>query len=491
MVSRVLGLVRDVVVAKYFDAAHTDIFYVALRIPNTFRRVLGEGGFANAFVPVLSETKVNEPNDVHRLLANVFGVLFVVLCVLTFIGVVFAGVIMALGFGGNVDDLALGTLMLRITFPYILFISLTVFFSEILKTYGKFALPAFTPALLNVSLVGFAWLGRDWFEPPILALAVAVFIGGVLQLLIQLPLLKKLGLLVVPKPNFRAPKIRQIGKLMLPTLLGSSAGQINALLNGFLAANLTAGSVTWLYYADRLVELPVAIIGVALAAVVLPKLSTQRAQNDTQQYQYTLTWAAKTAFVVGTAATTGLFVLAEPLISLLFERGKFDALQVAMTAKALKIYAFSAFAFVMVKAIVPAFYAQKDTRTPMLISVATIVVNIVLSIALFRAWGHVGLAFASTVAAMLNASILATLLIRANWLLVNRETLAFMSKILSANILMGFTLAILCHWLVQLQLVGIVKVLSSVTLVIFGMLCYLVALVGMRVNLRELLVYKA
>ncbi|PIE39761.1 MAG: murein biosynthesis integral membrane protein MurJ, partial [Gammaproteobacteria bacterium] len=346
----------------------TDVFFTALRIPNTLRRFFGEGGFANAFVPVLNDYKENQSDsELQSLINHVFGVLGMILLLLTALGMVFSAYVIAvIGFGFNQEPekAALGATMLRITFPYIFFISLTAFFAGILNTYNKFALPALAPALLNVALIGGALGFRDYFEPPALVLAWAVFVGGLAQFLLQIPTLWRLKRLPKPQFSFKHRGVRRILTLMLPTLLGSSAGQINILLNTALASTLVSGSITWLYYADRLVELPVALIGVALGVVILPRLSALKAQADTRQFQQTLSWAFRVALLVGSAAATGLAVLALPLMMTILARGEFSAHSAQMAANSLTVFAIGALFWVLVKVLAPGFYSQHNTKTP-------------------------------------------------------------------------------------------------------------------------------
>jgi integral membrane protein MviN len=321
MISRVLGLLRDMIVARYFpvDGA-TDAFYVAFRIPNLLRRLFAEGAFSLAFVPVLSEYKEKRDRAALKdLIDHVAGYLALILLVITVIGVVAAPVVMwvfAPGFESKPSarpDLAVE--MLRITFPYILFISLTAFVSGILNTFHKFAIPALTPALLNVVMIAAAVWGSSYFAEPVLALAWGVFFAGLAQLLFQLPTLARLGLL----PRLRLRKahegVSRIMKLMIPTLFGSSVAQLNLLINTLLASFLAVGSISWLYYSDRFVELPLAIVGVALGTVILPKLSSDHAKADATQFRQTMDWALRLGLLISLPATLGLVLLAKPILA--------------------------------------------------------------------------------------------------------------------------------------------------------------------------------
>ncbi len=495
LLSRVLGLVRDVVIANYFSVAQTDVFFTALRIPNTLRRFFAEGGFANAFVPVLNESKTTQTEaELQSLINHVFGVLGLILLSITALGMIFAGAVIGVigfGFAAEPAQMVLGTTMLRITFPYVVFISMTAFFAGILNTYGKFALPALAPALLNVALIAGALGFRDYFEPPALVLAWAVFFGGLAQFCLQIPTLWRLKRL--PKPQFSLAHrgVRRVLTLMGPTLLGSSAGQINVLLNTALASSLASGSITWLYYSDRLVELPIALIGVALGVVILPRLSALKSQSDSAEFQQTLTWAFRVAFLVGSAAATGLMMLALPLMITLLYRGEFSLYSAQMAANSLMVFAVGGLCWVLVKVLVPGFYSRQDTKTPAKIAIACIGINITFALLLHRQFGHVGLAAAASLSALANCSTLAVLLYRANLLVFNRETLAFVGKVLVANAVMATALYSANAGLLGEQgwsdLSQLARFGYLLALVAAGMVSYAVTLLALGIKPRSLL----
>lgn len=419
MISRVLGLLRDMIVARYFpvDGA-TDAFYVAFRIPNLLRRLFAEGAFSLAFVPVLSEYKEKQDRETLKdLLDHVAGYLGLILLVVTVIGIVAAPVVMwifAPGFDKKPDarpDLAVD--MLRITFPYILFISLTAFVSGILNTFHKFAIPALTPALLNVVMIATAIWGAPYFDEPVLALAWGVFFAGIAQLVFQLPALARLGLL----PRFRLKGghegVSRIMKLMIPTLFGSSIAQLNLLINTLLASFLAVGSITWLYYSDRFVELPLAIVGVALGTVILPKLSSDHAKADAAQFRHTMDWALRMGLLISLPATLGLMLLAEPILATVMMHGAYEWKDVQMSAMSLTTYAAGLSGFILVKVLAPGFYSRQDTKTPVKIGVISIFANMVLNMVIVLPWyfsgkpgAHAGLALATALAGYVNAGLL-------------------------------------------------------------------------------------
>lgn len=495
LISRVLGLWRDIVIANYFSKEQTDIFFAAFRIPNTLRRFFAEGGFANAFVPVLNESKVRQSEaELRSLLDHAFGVLVAILSLITLLGVVFSGTIIAiigLGFAAVPEKAELAATMLRITFPYILFIALTAFFTGILNTYQRFALPAIVPVFLNISLITGALYFRHHFEPPVLVLAWGVFIGGLLQFVIQIPMLWWLKRLPLPRFDVAHRGVRKVLRLMVPTLLGSSAGQINILLNTMLASTLVSGSISWLYYSERLAELPIALVGVALGTVILPRLSVLKTQANSRQFSNSLTWAFRVAFLLGSAAATGLIVLALPIITTLLSRGQFGIESTEMTAKSLMFFAVGGFFLILIKVLTPGFYSHQNTKTPAKIAIFSIVINILMALSLYRSLGHVGLAMASTLASAINAMLLTVLLVKSGRLIINRDLLVFMLRVAIANLAMAGVLWMGNHivsaehsWADFTQ---IKRMISLVVLILSGLLAYILALLFLRIKTHALL----
>ncbi len=418
LLSRILGLVRDIVLANFFGARYVmDAFLVANRIPNMLRRFFGEGAFSAGFVPVMARYRERHEHDEAReyvdAMAGTFGL---VLFVVTLIGVIAAPVlvfIVAPGFVGEGGDFDLAALMLRFTFPYLFFVSLTAFAGGILNTYGRFAIPAFTPVILNVVLIAAAVWVSPRLDQPGMALAYAVFVAGVIQLLFQLPFLARIRALPRPKWAPRHEGVRRAVRLMLPAIFGSSVAQINVLLGGIIASMLGVGSISYLYYSDRLMEFPLGLFGIALATVTLPYLSRLWSSEHREEFSQTIDWSMKLALLVAVPAAVGLFVLAEPLIATIFYRGEFDDHDVQMTALALRAYAIGLIGFSYVKILAPAFFARENTRTPVRIGIIALGVNFVLSVALSLyltsagfAGRHAGLAAATSVAALLNAWLL-------------------------------------------------------------------------------------
>ncbi len=415
-VSRVLGFIRDQVIAIVFGAnGTTDAFVVAQRIPNMLRRMVAEGAFSQAFIPVIAEYK-NEHGEqaTKNLVDHVSGTLLLWLIGITVIGVIAAPAIILLvapGFRSDPNQAELTILMLRIIFPYILFISLTSLSAGILNTYGKFALPAFTPVLLNISIIACALLLAPQLEQPIIALAIGVLIAGVAQLLLQIPALQKIGLL--PRIRFKRGHagVQKIFKLMLPALVGSSAAQINLLINTSLASFLIAGSVSWLYFSDRFVELPLAIFGIAIATVILPKLSSETSQK--KQFSATIDWGLKLNLLVILPATIGLIVLAQPILATLLQYRAFTANDTYMASLSLMTFALGLPAFAAIKILAPGFFSRQDTHTPMRFALYAIGFNLAFNVLVVVPWiwsklpaGHAVLALSAALAAYLNATLL-------------------------------------------------------------------------------------
>ena len=418
MISRLLGFVRDMVIARIFGAGMgTDAFFVAFKIPNFLRRLFAEGAFSQAFVPVLSEYRTSRDHEeVRQLTRKVAGTLGGILFMVTLAGVIAAPLLIMLfapGFIGEQEKFDLASGMLRVTFPYLLFISLTALAGGVLNSYGRFGIPAFTPVLLNISMIGVAiWLAPH-MEQPVTALAWGVFIAGVAQLLFQLPFLARLRLLGWPRWDWRDSGVKRIIQLMLPAIFGSSVAQINLLFDTLLASLLVTGSVSWLYYSDRLVEFPLGVFGIALATVILPSLSRQHASQSPEQFSHTLDWALRWVVVVGTPCSVGLFILAGPMLATLFQYGAFGAVDVRMASLSLMAYALGLLGFILVKVLAPGYYARQDTRTPVRIGVIAMLANMLLNVLFVvpLVWleipgPHTGLALATACSAFLNAGLL-------------------------------------------------------------------------------------
>ncbi|MGO2392865.1 MAG: murein biosynthesis integral membrane protein MurJ, partial [Halomonas sp.] len=415
MLSRVMGLARDVVVATLLGSGGgADAFFVAFKIPNFLRRLFAEGAFNQAFVPVLSEYSTQRNRDeIRELLNATAGSLTAILALITAVAMLCAPWLIwvfAPGFGRDPEKLALTADMLRLTFPYLLLISLTAFSGSVMNTWNRFAVPAITPVLLNLSLIGAALFLMPMMEEPAMALAWGVLIAGVAQLAFQVPFLLRLGLMPTPWPNFAHEGVRRILKLMGPALFGVSVSQINLLLDTVLASLLAAGSVSWLYYSDRLVELPLGVFGVAIGTVILPALSKRHADQSKEHFAAMLDWAIRIVLLLGLPAALALAVLAEPLLITLFHYGAMTDNDIQMAAMSLRAYAFGLVAFMLIKVLAPGFFARQDTRTPVKVGIIAMVANMALNLVLIWPLAHAGLALATALSAFLNAGLLGYLL---------------------------------------------------------------------------------
>lgn len=409
--SRILGFVRDFVIARAFGAGMlTDAFFVAFRLPNLLRRLFAEGAFSQAFVPLLAEYRnQRSAEDTHTLVSRTATVLFVVVLGVAALGVIGAPLLIRLtapGFTADADKFALTVTLTRITFPYILFMALVAMAAGILNTWSRFALPAFTPVLLNLSFIGMALLAAPYFDPPVLALAWAVFIGGILQLAIQLPALGRLGLL--PRFDFAPgdPGVRRILTLMAPAVLGVSVAQISLLINTVFASFLTSGSVSWLYYADRLMEFPAGLLGAALGTILLPSLAKAHAEDQSSAFSALLDWGLRLTFLLTLPAALSLAILGIPLIATLFQHGAFTAADALATRQALVAYSVGLIGLILVKVLAPGFYARQNIKTPVKIAILTLIATQAMNLAFIGPLQHAGLALAIGLASCLNALLL-------------------------------------------------------------------------------------
>jgi len=423
LLSRVLGLVRDVVFARMFGASIVmDAFFVAFKIPNIFRRFFAEGAFSQAFVPVLAEyERHHPPAEVRELVDRVAGTLAAALFLITLLGVLAAPLVIlvfAPGFyTGEQPDAAarheLAVAMLRWTFPYLFFISLTALAGAILNTRRQFAVPAFSPVLLNLVLIVFAAWVAPMYERPGVALAVGVFAAGLVQLACMLPFLARQGLLPRPRFGLAHQGVRRIMKLMAPVLFGSSVAQISILFDTLIASFLAVGSISWLYYSDRLMEFPLGVFGIALATVILPNLSHQHASHAPAEFSRTLDWALRLVVLIAAPAAIGLCLLAGPMLTTIFYGGRFGIEDTRMAEISLIAYGFGLLGFTLVKVLVPGYFARQDTRTPVRIGLLALGSNMVMNIVLVLLWlrmdwagPHAALALATSLSAFLNAGLL-------------------------------------------------------------------------------------
>lgn len=497
MLSRVLGLVRDMVLLNVFGAGKDfDTFVVAFRIPNFFRRLFAEGAFSQAFIPILTEYKTTKLHaEVQILISRVFGCLLMVMSLLTLISMIIAPVILyvyAPGFHSDPAKFDLAVDMFRLTIPYLMFMSLTAFASSILNSYGSFASPAFSPVLLNVAMIAGAWWLTPYMAEPIMALGWAVVAAGVLQLAIQIPELWKKKLLIPPKVDFKHEGVDRILKLMLPALFGVSVTQINLLLNTIWASFMQDGSVSWLYSAERMTELPLGLIGVAIGTVILPSLSVSKAEQDQAKFRRMLDWAARIIVLVGVPASIALFMLSTPIIQALFQHGAFDARDTQMTALALQCMSGGVLAFMLIKVFAPGFYAIQDTKTPVRVGLMAVAANAILNIifiGIFKLinWQaeHMALAIASSGSALVNAGMLYFYLHKKDIFRFGAHWKKLFIQFAIANIAMIAALWCALNWY-DGSVSQWIRILEVVGLCLVGVIAYAVALLASGFRPRHL-----
>jgi putative peptidoglycan lipid II flippase len=497
MTSRVLGLVRDIVLASVLGAGGAmDAFVVAQKIPNFFRRLFAEGAFSQAFIPVLSEYREKGSHAaVKELVDKVAGCLGSILVLVTLVGVIGAAgvsLVFAPGYLAEPAKFDLLTDLVRITFPYLMLISLTGFAGAILNSYDRFAIPAITPVFLNVFMIAGALLVSDFFPSPAHALAWSIVAAGIFSLLFQLPFLRQIHLLPSPKLDWSHPGVKRILVLMGPALFGVSVSQLNLLLDTIIATKLGDKAASWLFYSDRLVELPLGVFGVAIATVIMPGLSRLSAAQSGEKFSQMLDWAIRFVVLIALPATLALIILAEPILYTLFYHGKMKLADILMSSYSLKAYALGLFAFMLIKVLVPGYFARQDMKAPVRIGIIAIIANIVMKplvvIPLVILWGlgHVGLAFTTAMAAYVNAYLLYRGLRRQQiyipasnwpklWLRYGAANLALVA------VLLGF----LSVWNLWAEWSVIERVLRLAVVCVVGLAAYLAALVAVGVRLRD------
>jgi putative peptidoglycan lipid II flippase len=479
LLSRILGLVRDMVMATFFGSGMAaDAFFVALRIPNLLRRLFAEGSLTIAFIPVFTEyLTLKSKEDAFDLARIVFTILSLILVVVTVLGVLFAPFIVkiqAFGFGSSGIKYDLTVFLTRLTFPYVFFIGIVAFFMGVLNSLRRFAAPAAAPILLNVGIIGAAYFISPYCAEPIVGVAMGVILGGVLQVALQIPWIYGAGLRLFPKWQPFHPAVKRIGYLMLPAVFGSAVYQFNQFVGTLLASFLREGSVSWLYYADRLVQFPLGVFAIAIATAALPTLSAHAARKDHAQFQKTLDHGLCLVFFIALPSMAGLLILAKPIVMLLFERGAFHAESSAMTTDALICYTFGLWAFSGMRVLIAAFYALQDTKTPVKIAIIALVVNVMASLVLMGPMKHAGLALALSVASAVQFGLLAFLLRKKGLFAHAAPIFKSISKSVAATLVMG-SLVFYCrtqwfHTTVGQPLSA--KILNLSALVLMGMVVY-------------------
>ncbi len=492
VLSRISGLIRDMVLSYFFGATPAaDAFFVAFRIPNFFRRLFAEGAFSQAFVPVLAGYRNNGPaaqmRDFVAVMSGNFAVLMSAISLLGVVAAPLLVIVFAPGFADDAPRMEITAQMLRVTFPYLGFISLTAFAGAVLNSFHRYAIPAFTPVWLNVTLIVAALFVAPRFDVPVIALAWGVFAAGLIQLLFQTPAMRRIGMLIRPRVELAHPGVRRVGRLMVPAIFAGSVSQINALVDTMIASLLASGSISWLYYSDRLMELPIGIVAVTIATVLLPNLSRLHSRGSLEAFDRTIDWGVRMCALFAIPAAAALYVLALPLMATVFFHGAMTEYDVEMASLSLRAFAVGLLGFSMVKVGAPAYFAREDTRTPFRIAVVAVVLNIVLSLALFRVMAHVGVAFATTIAAIVQAYLLMRGTIRRGLYRPGRAFAAFFARVIAATaIMMAFLIVISPPANAWLHLAVRERVVWMAALCIGGGLLYAVVLLATGVRPRQL-----
>ena len=445
LLSRIFGFMRDAVIARTFGIGmDTDAFFVAFKIPNLLRRIFAEGAFSQAFVPILAEYKNKHGKKAARtLFTYVFGLLTLILLIIVIVGIFNASwliIITAPGFVNTFDKLQLTNSLLHIMFPYIFLISLSSLMSAVLNTWNYFSVPAFTPILLNISMVIFALFISPYFHPRIIGLAWSVIVGGILQLGCQLPFLKKIGMLVLPKISFKNIGVCRIISRMVPAILSVSINHVSLIVNTIFASFLTSGSISWLYYADRLMEFPSGILGVSLGTILLPSLSKSFSNKNSEEYSSLMDWGLRLCFLLALPSAVAIGILAGPLTKVLFECDKFTALDALMTQHALIAYSVGLIGFILIKVLIPGFYSCQDLKTPIQIAIITLIITQIMNLLFIGPLKHAGLSLSISLASCVNAGLLYWKLRKKNIFKPQPGWLIFFIKLIISVLIMAIVL---------------------------------------------------
>lgn len=499
LISRVLGLVRDVVIANILGAGNTsDVFLFANRIPNFLRRLFAEGAFSQAFVPVLAEyQKSGDLNKTREFIAKVSGTLGGLVTFVTLFATIASPIVAALfgtgwfmdwlNGGENAEKFTQASFLLRITFPYLWFITFVALSGAILNTIGKFGVMSFSPVLLNIAMISTALFLSPYTSSPDIALAIGIFLGGLAQFLFQLPFLKKAELLVKPKWAWKDEGVQKIRTLMIPALFGVSVSQINLLLDTFIASFLMTGSISWLYYSDRLLEFPLGLFGIAISTVILPTLSRQHINKtdnprSAMDFRHTMDWGIRMILLLGVPAMIGIAVLAQPMLLVLFMRGNFTLADVQSASFSLWAFNAGLLSFMLIKILANGYYARQDTKTPVKIGIIAMISNMIFN-ALAIPFSYVGLAIASAMSATLNAYLLYSGLAKADIYHFSKKSAVFFLKVFLAALAMGGLLWFITPSLTQWDTMSLTyRVMWLSGLIVTAAISYIVCLfiLGLR-----------
>jgi len=441
LISRILGFIRDVLIANTFGASfYTDVFFVSFKIPNLLRRIFSDGAFSQAFIPILMEYRsTKDKKSMEEFISSTFGFMIFIVLFFTILGMFFSRFLISLnapGFLESLEKLTLSTHLLTIMFPYILFISLSSFFSSILYSWNYFFIPSLSPIFLNLSIIFFSSCCSSFFHPSIVALAWSVIIGGFFQLLYQLPFLYNINMLVMPNISWNNIGLIKVLKKIGPAVLGTSANQISLIINTIFSSLLNAGSISWIYYADRLIEFPIGILGVSLNTILFTSLSKTHKKNKKSEYKKLLHWGLQISLILSIPSAVIIFILAKPIIIVLFQYGKFTYFDVLMTEQVLKYYSFGLISFILVKILSSAFYSCEKTNIPMKISFFALLLTQLMNPFLIFYFKHSGLALSISISSWINFLLLYFELYKRKMIFFNFRELIFILKLIISTLVM-------------------------------------------------------
>ncbi|WP_343154021.1 murein biosynthesis integral membrane protein MurJ [Buchnera aphidicola (Aphis aurantii)] len=472
LISRILGFLRDLTIAHSFGVSiYTDAFFVAFKIPNLLRRLFFEGAFSQSFIPILIRYKsTKEIKYLKNFISSLLGLIIVFLIIITILGIIFSHYLIkfsAPGFIQSPQKFQVSCTLLKIMFPYILLVSLSSLSSCILNSWGYFSIPAFASSILNITIVIFSFFLNDFLKPPILILAWSVIIGGIFQFLYQLPYLSKINMLVIPKLNFKNIGFLKFLKKIWPSLIGSCANQISLIFNTIFNSLLSVGSISWMYYADRLIEFPIGILGVSLSTVLFPSLSKSYSKNKLIEYKQLIQWGLKIGLILSFPSAIILFILSKPLVIILFQYGKFTNFDVLMTQKALELYALGLVAVILVKILSTAFYASQEVKIPTRISLFTLLITQILNPCLIFYFQHAGLALSFSISAWVNFFLLYWKLYQKKLIYFKLNELIFILRLLIAIFSMTFVLIFMLYFIPLYDISSLFNKIARLFIILF------------------------
>ncbi|QLL40709.1 murein biosynthesis integral membrane protein MurJ [Buchnera aphidicola (Aphis craccivore)] len=482
LISRVLGFFRDLTIAHIFGVSiYTDAFFIAFKIPNLLRRLFFEGAFSQSFVPILIYYKSNKKiKHTKDFIASLSGLTIILLSIIILLGIIFSNYLIALsapGFNKSFQKFKISCTLLEIMFPYILLVSLSSLYSSILNSWNYFAIPALSPSILNITIIICAIFFNDFFEPSILILSWSVIIGGFIQLIYQFPYLSKINMLITPKLNFKNIGLIKVIKKIGPSLIGSSANQISLIFNTIFSSLLNSGSISWMYYADRLIEFPIGILGVSLSTILFTSLSKSYSKNRLKEYKNLLNRGFRIALILSLPTSIVLFVLAKPLIIILFQYGKFTDFDVLMTQKALELYSFGLVAFILVKILSAAFYASQEINIPIRISLFSLFITQILNPCLIFYFQHAGLALSFSISGWINFFLLYWKLYQKKLINFNFNELIFIFRLFIAIFSMTFVLIFMLYFIPLYSIHSFfIKIICVFTILFVTGIIYLISL---------------